>query len=138
MTDQTVNIPLLRKAVEWAEAEAAKPAIDCQWVQDGWRTSPRRRALELLDETPLEYSRGARSRLASHCETAYCIAGWTLHEAGWAAEKFGAADPDLISAEAAELLGIADWEGTEPHLFHEDNSIEDVRRIAEDLAGERL
>ena len=29
MTD--VNIPLLRKAVEWVEEQAARPAIDRQW-----------------------------------------------------------------------------------------------------------
>ena len=35
-----VNIPLLRKAVEWAEAEATKPEIDREWDQSNWVNAP--------------------------------------------------------------------------------------------------
>ena len=40
MTDRQVNIPLLRKAVEWAEAEAAKPPELCEWEQGFWWVPP--------------------------------------------------------------------------------------------------
>jgi hypothetical protein len=81
MTDREVNIPLLRKAVEWAEAEAAKPAIDSQWVQGLWVSNPSDVAEELIEDTPLDEWSGTQYRQAvaaiapEHCGTAYCIAG---------------------------------------------------------------
>lgn len=117
-----VNVPLLRKAVEWAEAEAAKPEIESEWCQGVYA------------------ERG--SALGRTCDTAYCIAGWTIHAAG--------EDPNLCSPaeRAAELLGITideDLSGSETSeagaLFNGGNSITDVRTAAERIAaraGERL
>jgi hypothetical protein len=128
MNDQ-VNIPLLRKAVEWAEAEAAKPEREREWDQGYWVTLPVMRAAELgLDE--------------AQCGTVYCIAGWTCHAAG---EDFKRDSDTLlsrtaedvhISDRAAELLGIDRLAASA--LFNGGNTIEDVRRIAEEIAGERL
>lgn len=109
-----VNIPLLRKAVEWAEAEAAKPLPESQWYQGAFRQE-------------------------KACGTAYCIAGYVAQMQDpryakdvWAGGKF-------VGETAAEALGIKSSMGTEPgHLFYSGNTIEDVRRIAEDIAGERL
>lgn len=109
-----VNIPLLRKAVEWAEAEAAKPISEGAWYQKNF----------------IE---------ARTCGTTYCIAGWTLHAHGWTNEEI--MGDDDVAETAAVLLGIPMWDGEADagsHLFADNNTITDVRRIAEDLAGERL
>jgi hypothetical protein len=133
MTDQ-VNIPLLRKAVEWAEAEAAKPPEMCEWEQ-------RRYILPRLDEADPETASAygglenvAREReefgKAEECGTCYCIAGYVAAVSG---RPF-----DYYSAEyvASEELGISAF-GADA-LFCATNSIADVRRIAEEIAGERL
>lgn len=124
-----VNVPLLRKAVEWAEAEAAKPPELCEWNQDLWRTTPEQRAEFGLPVSPA-------------CGTAYCIAGYVAHISGfkWDDETDEVeGDNRPVFEVAAELLGIRPDGGLNPsHLFYANNSIEDVRRIAEEIAGERL
>jgi hypothetical protein len=119
MSAQVVNIPLLRKAVEWAEAEAAKPEAQCEWWQGEFQVPA--------------------MALGRDCDTCYCIAGWVLHTA---ANK---PDIEFSHADAAgNLLGIDGYrhlEDADHGLFHPANSIEDVRRIAEEIAasaGERL
>lgn len=121
--ESTVNIPLLRKAVEWAEAEAAKPPELCEWDQGAYRWV-----------NPWMY--GMKSR---ECGTCYCIAGYVTSLVN---EDFanGGAVPDPAEI-AADALGIERFNGTADagaHLFSDDNSIEDVRRIAEQIAGESL
>lgn len=116
MSELTPNIPLLRKAVEWAEAEAAKPAADRQWYQEDY-------------ETPAEI-------IGRSCGTCFCIAGWVCH-------TIDGEVSDQPGYRAADLLGIDPdkHHGTETGLFWDYNSIQDVRRIAEDIAseaGERL
>lgn len=106
----TVNMPLLRKAVAWAEAEAAKPEEECQWWQEEYE-----KAGDLIGRT---------------CGTCYCIAGYVLHINGFATN--GCADE-----QAAALLGI----DVEDHngcvgLFNAENTIADIRRIAEGIAEE--
>lgn len=114
MTENTVNIPLLRKAVEWAEAEAAKGEMSA------W------------DQTTFVETRAL-------CGTAYCIAGYIGQMLDPAFVASAWSGEDLVSDVAAEALGIAPSTGITPgHLFYSGNTIEDVRRIAEDLAGERL
>lgn len=129
MSESNVNIPLLRKAVEWAEAEAAKPPEVRQWDQGWWVTLPAERAEEFeVDEAA--------------CGTAYCIAGWTCHAAGDVFDESRSecvsnlADGTHISYRARDLLGISS-SGAEA-LFYGGNTIADVRRIAESIAGERL
>lgn len=115
----TVNIPLLRKAVEWAEAEAAKPDRYCEWWQASYK----------LDGEDI----------GRECETCYCIAGYVVHLNGGLPPDGDYEDYDEI---AANLLGIdTDHHNFGSGLFNGDNKIEDVRRIAEQIAaeaGERL
>lgn len=113
-----LNLPLLRKAVEWATAEAARPQVESEWFQGHYRT--------------------AGEDLGRSCGTAYCIAGWVNHSDG---------HPALGDwMHAADLLGISHvdaWGDTNVRtgLFESHNTIEDVRRIAERIArqhGETL
>lgn len=132
MTDPTAtlpvpNIPLLRKAVEWAEAEAQKPEDQRQWNQTYWAQ-------------------------ATECGTAYCLAGYTVMAAVPGAEavlQLGGFDgdydlhvngePALWSETAQEALGITRDERLD--LFDGMNRIGDIRAAAERIAaraGERL
>ncbi len=112
----TVNIPLLRKAVEWAEAEAEKPPALCEWEQTVYVLPPER--FELYGRSP-------------ECGTCYCIAGYIAAQADGPV-----VDEDTAGNRAQELLGISDFQSD--LLFDGCNNIEDVRRIAEQIAGEPL
>lgn len=128
-----VNIPLLRKAVEWAEAEAAKPWEISQWSQGDWVT--RFDPLDPVEPSPVEIEAGWASEgqvKSSECGTCFCIAGYV-------AVAIMGESPDVafhVEGIAAKGLGIK-GEVAES-LFDCDNTIEDVRRIAESIAGERL
>jgi hypothetical protein len=121
-----VNVPLLRKAVEWAEVEAAKPERLSQWNQTWWA---------------VESQSLGRS---TECGTCYCIAGFitSLQDVQQRPNEYTPDDIDFVRdgkpvdpAEAAlEALGISHDHG----LFYAGNTIEDVRRIAEKIAGESL
>lgn len=134
-----VNIPLLRKAVEWAEAEAAKPDQRySNWLQDTFIYEPDK-ATAYFVVNPIR---------ASDCGTCFCIAGFIANETLRPGETLTAsgietADGRVVSYDhrAEEELGlpIGQWFNTEErHLFDDNNSIEDVRRLAEELAGEKL
>jgi len=128
MTEQTVNIPLLRKAVEWAEAEAAKPPELCEWVQGTW-VAP---ADESQDRLGWGKGYGYTSAYgkAESCGTCFCIAGYTT------AMTVGLIAVWAIEDEARARLGLTERQAE--RLFDADNDIAAVRRIAEDIAGERL
>ncbi len=132
---ENVNIPLIRKVVEWAEAEAAKPAIDCRWYQADWSINSWTQALRLVlanAGTPMLAADFAlATRIEPYCGTCYCIAGYVTHLAGDMDDLIGVSD--VIARNA---LGITD--GQADILFNAFNTIGDVRRIAEDIAGERL
>ena len=140
-----VNIPLLRKAVEWAEVEAQKPEIDCLWDQSDYITSPTIRAWRMtsqyvaLDQGPLA-RRAERERLtkavAPHCGTAYCIAGWVGQLLDPRYEKADDVKGMCVSEFAADALGLNPDQADE--LFEGSNTIGDVRRIAERIAGGAL
>ena len=106
-----VNIPLLRKAVEWAEAEAAL-GEDGRWVQ-------------------------AFVSSEKHCGTSYCIAGWVAAQDTETGDPYDVPCGDPVR-HAADRLGIPHTDDEWNPLFHADNTIKDVRHIAESLAGERL
>jgi hypothetical protein len=137
MTDTTqVNIPLLRKAVEWAEVEAAKPPELREWEQNWWVLTPEERAKrrEYAEESgdpdyyaPFEV---AAYYKAPECGTAYCIAGFVAAHEG--STETGMRVQDV----ACDALGIYTQEAEA--LFASQNTIADVRRIAEEIAGERL
>lgn len=134
MTEPTVNIPLLRKAVEWAEAEAAKPYELCEWFQGDWVVTPGARKthrawLERKGQ-PIE------GLAAKECGTCYCIAGYAAQVVD---PHFADTDEvgDTTAREVAqEALGITDRQADQ--LFAGPNTITDVRRIAESIAGEAL
>ena len=115
------NIPLLRKAVEWAEAEAAKTDGSCLWNQGVYA-------------------------VPTGCGTAFCIAGWTVATAHPDAKIIGLDTIVMPNGkgvawehEAQQLLGITEQEGYD--LFDPENDIGTVRELAEHIAaraGERL
>lgn len=140
MTD--VNIPLLRKAVEWVEEQAALPEIDCQWNQARWTTPPSIRAGDLIYQVEGDVSHTALKQIVNHCGTAYCVAGYIGQMLD---ERF--VDEDRIFDEttgsfihvadfAAEALGINGGEAS--LLFDALNGPADVRNVAESIAGEKL
>jgi len=77
-----INVPLLRKAVEWVEEQAKKPEIDREWGQQAWYRKPfayaRYLMQELTDNSRQEFQARIRhySHLADHCGTTYCVAGY--------------------------------------------------------------
>lgn len=121
MTDPTPNLPLLRKAVAWAELEALKPEDDPdrEWNQSVWIYPAADRA-------------GAYSQPVD-CKTAYCIAGYVCH-------LDRSVDEECDFPRVAEqLLGLTCDEAYD--LFHWSNEIESVRDVAERIAvrgGETL
>lgn len=118
-----VNIPLLRKAVEWAEAEAAKPVGD--WFQP-------------LTVVPREEREQLGLGVAEGCGTAYCIAGYIAAITTGLDNPYDS--PDLkgrsICDFASEQIGIE--RDAASALWSMSNTIADVRRVAEQFAGERL
>lgn len=129
MAETEVNVPLLRKAVEWAEAEAAKPPELCEWEQNWWSLSVQvREQRRYYDDLTPEEQRAFNK--APTCGTCYCIAGYVAAQAGARVAGWGMEDI------ATDLLGL-DFDAAR-RLFYSHNTIEDVRRIAEEIAGERL
>lgn len=117
MTEYTPNIPLLRKAVEWAEAEAAKEDQEqSEWDQLYWRDV------------------GFRA-----CGTTYCIAGYVCEVSGEEWTSGVTTANGAVPRVAADLLGLGQDDAWA--LFDAENSIERVREVAERIAeraGERL
>jgi hypothetical protein len=128
MTDPVPNLPLLRKAVEWVEEQAAKPERHRGWYQPAWR------------ETASELDRD--------CGTCYCLAGHVVESSGatWLDDETVAPEPgdfpekyEFVGHRARLLLGLTRDEGHS--LFRGVNSAADIRRIAERIAaraGDRL
>lgn len=123
-----VNIPLLRKVVEWAEAEHAKGKNHAgfplgEWYQGHWVTWS-----------------------ASPCGTSYCIAGYVgileddrlaelAKEGRW---SYTHEDGEYVSSwtVAQKALGLTQFQAAD--LFKATNTITQVRAIAERIAGEAL
>jgi len=124
-----LNVPALRKTLEWVEAEAAR-GEESAWRQESYATR-------------------------TACGTAFCAAGYVAAELVGARPHFDAvADPDgelvtdvcvlpdgefaSIDSVAREELGLTSRESM--RLFDGTNSLEDVRRIVGRLletAGDR-
>lgn len=156
MNAPQVNIPLLRKQVETVEREAALPEEKRSWVQRSWITIRNTLGLEVIDEN--EHWQVAK--VTKSCGTAGCLAGNTVLDAGYDTFIFEPAcqcggeacskdenrvaqvvvdengGRSMIRDKAAELLGLSYDEAD--RLFFPTNSAEDIRFIAEDIAGERL
>lgn len=153
-----VNIPLLRKAVEWAEAEAAR-GVASQWYQGSWsadyreivserlwngRTLPEAQDGEAWEAIMRDHRIKVEQVVAeATCGTAYCIAGYVAHVSGFvdadgwldwerALKQLGLPSGGWATI-AAALLGIDPFDA-EP-LFAAANTVEQVREIAEEIAG---
>lgn len=130
-----VNLPLLRKGVEWVIAQDQLPLSIREWNQEFWRVSG--------DEINRE------------CGTAYCLAGYVCEVSNvtWMTTSDDVMDAHLVnvngdvvyaSDQAQNLLNI-DPDVAES-LFHFMNSASDIVRIAriiamnegEDWSGEFL
>lgn len=126
----SVNVPLLRKMVEWVE-EQEKLTEGREWWQGFWATDTSRGTfIELVDSK-------------SYCGTAFCVAGKLAYDDGWkpkwlpdgeAYEVTRDGETKEIAGVAAGLLGIA----PDTRLFDANNTAAVIRRIAEDITGERL
>lgn len=129
-----VNIPVLRKAVEWAEAEAAKPYELSEWVQSRYILPSVNDAAfsGMLDTDGWAWVKDdtVRVKKAPECGTAFCIAG----KIAWDTERN--TDYDKAHEIAMDALGI-DYHDA-GLLFDAHNDIGDIRNIAEEIAGERL
>lgn len=138
---RTVNVPLLRKVVEWAEAEAEKPEIDSEWNQGLWYTPPFNKAWFLIrDATETSDTDAALvSLLAPHCGSSYCIAGYIAQSVDERYRTQNTVNGVESSTVAANELGINESQACSRYgLFYGSNTIHDIRRIAEQLAGEKL
>ena len=125
-----VNIPLLRKCIEWAEAEHAKGEALSEWWQGMWAVTPQERDEGIF----------GMPQKAPECGTTYCIAGYICESQGLH-DMPGWAGPAAAALGLVWSLGFYGDEVDAPaanRLFYANNTIEDVRRIAEDIAGERL
>lgn len=118
-----LDLPLLRKVVDWAAAEDAKPDREnCQWFQGDWATPGWQAGRE--------------------CETCYCIAGWVAYQVLDAKDLRTAPNrAALISQTAQDALGLTDEESNGSYemtgLFSASNDIDMVRRLAGNIARRR-
>lgn len=119
-----VNVPLLRKAVEWVEEQAALPDVDREWNQEFW------------------YLPAGSHFAETGCGTTYCVAGYVALVSGWKPFDFHMAEDELskqvvdVPLIARQLLGIDLFQAEE--LFRAYNTAADVRGVAEAIAGEAL
>jgi hypothetical protein len=129
-----VDVPLLRKVVEWAEVEAQKPFMERRWYQDAY----------YMKDGDTIYNPERDDFDVVRCGTAFCIAGWTVAETLGAGEAMNSGG-DVVDSKtgrfirdcedrAREMLNISSDHG----LFDCGLTIEEVRRIAEKIAGESL
>lgn len=123
----TINVPLLRKTVEWVEEqEKLDPLTNPEriWNQQHWYW---------------EQSFGCELDNWS-CNSVMCIAGKIAIDAGWEPEGESMMSRDDLMLPAAHIasleLGLSNSQAT--RLFDGDNNAESIRRIAEEIAGERL
>ena len=130
-----VNIPLLRKAVEWAEAEAVKPEIDRTWIQGTWITRSWTAAYDMLEEVSNIEDHQLKA-VAEHCGTAYCVAGYIGQLLDERYAIVSEVDGVHVSEFVEQALGLDECDAEA--LFAGGNSIEDIRILAERFAGERL
>lgn len=121
MTDN-VNIPVLRKAVEWVEEQDKFPAETRSWNQYGIITSEEYRVRSLKHE--------------QGCGTGYCIAGYIAET--FAPEELAAGQPVIRTAMRVLNLTLHDLITTGQTLFAAENSAAQIRTYAEKLAGEKL
>lgn len=132
-TTPTLNIPLLRKLVEWAETQEKLGELS-HWKQSWW-------ARILPSATDDDMVEGV-----DYCGTSFCAAGFVSYIEGWrpVLNSEGYADDARRGGEkrairdiATDALGIDVDDAS--RLFHGGiSTAAELRDIAEDIAGERL
>lgn len=166
-TTPNVDVPKLRKVVEWARVQDAleQRGKDSEWYQSSWVSH----AHENICENPACWD-CEEARKRARCGTRYCLAGYVAHLDGvmetfqlqrgaqvLTLESEYTKDGEHVSGYAARALGLEDARcmcdvpytqcqdgcretGVEVshRLFQGYNVLEDVENIASDLAGERL
>jgi len=131
-------IPLLRKGVEWAEAEYKKPWIDRRWWQNQYQTTARELAAAMLTRMGVRHVIPIKQQMqvAANCGTCYCMAGWLGQELDPRYAFREVVDDVHVAAFVREQMGFTPDEAG--RLFDGSNSITAVRRISEEIAGEPL
>lgn len=131
----TPNVPYLRKIVEWVETEA-KRTEDREWYQATWMSPG--------NEAQVDFSGQIH-----FCDTACCVAGKVALLEGWRPQTYNGDNSSGFtgnvikgdetmhtSAVAQNALGLTQDQADD--LFEATNDAEDIRAIAEKIAGERL
>lgn len=118
----TPNVPLLRKAVEWVEAQDTLPEDSRQWLQHSY-VVPEHVRISLFRHEP-------------DCGTAFCVAGYIGQLLDPRYERHTEVEGVHVSDFAAHALGIRACDQID--LFSGDNTAEMVREVAERIAGQRL
>lgn len=147
-----LDVPLLRKAVEWAEEQDKLPAKKRTWFQGSW--SRREKVDGPVDDARIYAHENIEEHERNYCGTNMCIAGKIAQLTGWEPEYvwngIGAfvyasfASKDGVSKDIADIardeLGVETLlDSSACHmLFHGDNGVVEIRKAAELLAGERL
>ncbi len=140
-----VNVPLLRKAIEWVESEGAKPLEERVWDQAFWSRNASEEVENIrgflfeYGDTLGDDAREHHQRQlaiwearADHCGTTMCVAGYVCDIAS--PEKVELKD---VEATAAALLGLTRPEASRIFFNMSDDPAE-IRWIAEEISGERL
>ena len=129
-------IPLLRKSVEWAEAEARKPDIDRRWRQENYRMNAVQLAAALLKQMGVKIPLRSQMQVAAHCGTCYCMTGWLGQELDPRYANTEVVGSVHVAAFVREQMGFTDQEAG--MLFDGNNTITRVRELCERIAGESL
>lgn len=134
----TVNVPLLRKGLEWVEEQAALPVTRRRWNQGSY-VVPWRRWL-LSQVSAAEYHKAvfqSETGALFDCGTACCFAGYIAQEAEPGFNELSIEDQSQSARDVAiKHLGISEWEAR--HLFNGDIGPAAIRSICEKIAGEPL
>jgi hypothetical protein len=139
-----VNIPLLRKGLEWVEWQDTLPMIDSEWNQGDFVLPPEIKAFTLIagqryindHRMSTGELQALTEKVAPHCGSAYCFAGYIgqLEDARYA--RTDEVDGIHVGQFAQEQLGITEYQAEA--LFSADNTAKDIREICESIAGEPL
>lgn len=140
-----IDIPLLRKAVEWVEEQEKLPTMKRTWYQGSWGRKEFDQIQLFLDRTEQEEM--------DYCGTNLCLAGHIAVLTGWdiqykwrgygnftyavEAEKNGET-VDIQDIAINELGATVDDLHMIHNLFHGENDAVAIREAAEHLVGERL
>lgn len=124
-------IPLLRKGVEWVEEQDKLDPKIREWMQSEWTITSEFRVSE--HGHPVE------------CGTGRCLAGYLGYQIDPAAFKDDWVHPETgeyVDTYVQRVMEIDDSGYEEGDIYHDlwagDNTAEDIRRIAEEIAGQKL